>query len=482
MKGWAHKPASELAAAVRARKVTSVELVELYLARIAKFNPALNAVIQLRAEDARREARAADEALARGEILGALHGVPATVKESYNVAGLPTCWGVPAFKGNIAREDAVVVERLRQAGAIILGKTNVPLLLADLQSYNDVYGVTNNPWDLTRIPGGSSGGSAVALAAGLTGIEAGSDIGGSLRNPAHFCGVYAHKPSWGIVPHRGHTLGNVSPTDIAAVGPMARSADDIALAIDLIAGPDVWHAPGWKLDLPPPRPREAKDWRIGVYFEDANCPVDRHVTARLRAAADALAEAGAKVEKVQLPVDTTRAKDLFWQLLRGALGGRMPEEQILHFARKAETLDHHDKSYPAEDARGYSQRHYAWSQADEARNRYRLLWRSFFQHWDVVLMPVAPTAAFKHDHHKVQAERRLKVDGREINYLDQIFWSGLVGVHLLPSTAVPVGLSEEKLPVGMQIVGPEYGDRTTIACARLLADQIGGFRAPEGYE
>ena len=204
-------------------------------------------------ERGREAARAADRALARGAHLGPLHGVPMTVKEAYNIQGLPTTWGIPELRDNIASEDADYVRRLKGAGAVIFGKTNVPINLGDFQSFNEIYGTTNNPWDLTRTPGGSSGGSSAALAAGLTALEAGSDIGGSIRNPAHYCGIYGHKPTWGIVSDAGHALpGQFAPADIAVVGPMARCAEDLALSLDIVAGAGRTDRGGWKLDLPRP--------------------------------------------------------------------------------------------------------------------------------------------------------------------------------------------------------------------------------------
>ena len=220
--------ATRLAEEVRNRKIGCIELLDFFVARAERHNPALNAVVAWQIDKARDRARAADTALARGEIWGSLHGLPITVKESFNVAGLPTTWGNPLWKDNIAADNAVVVDRLLDAGAVIYGKTNVPFMLMDSQSYNEVYGTTNNPWDLGRGPGGSSGGEAVALAAGLSALGAGTDIAGSLRNPAHYCGVYGHKPSWGLIPTRGQSpTGALSPTDISVAGPMARHAEDL---------------------------------------------------------------------------------------------------------------------------------------------------------------------------------------------------------------------------------------------------------------
>src|SRR5881296_3607510 len=221
------RPAKQLAALIRRKKVGCLELLDLYIARMEKYNPPLNAIIATDLDKARRRARAADRALARKEIWGPLHGVPMTIKESYDVVGMPTTWGVPELKDNQPKQNALAVDRLLGAGAVLFGKTNVPLYLADWQSYNSIYGTTNNPWDVSRVPGGSSGGAAAALAAGLTGFEAGSDIGASIRNPAHYCGVYGHKPTYAIVPPRGQALpGKITPSDISVIGPLGRSGRD----------------------------------------------------------------------------------------------------------------------------------------------------------------------------------------------------------------------------------------------------------------
>src|SRR5213083_1819026 len=254
------RSARQLAADIKKKKIGCLELLDLHLARVEKYDGALNAIVVRDFERARKRARALDRARGRR---GPLHGVPMTIKESYDVAGLPTTWGVPAYRDNVATKNAVVVDRLLGAGAVIFGKTNVPLFLADWQSFNAIYGTTNNPWDVSRAPGGSSGGSAAALAAGLTGLEAGSDIGSSIRNPAHFCGVYGHKPTWGIVPRDGQALPwQQAPVDIDVVGPLARSSDDLALALSVMAGPDAIEAAGWRLELTRPRQKRLRDFKV----------------------------------------------------------------------------------------------------------------------------------------------------------------------------------------------------------------------------
>src|SRR5215475_5472822 len=273
------RSARQLAADVRRRKIGCVELLDLYLARVEKYDGAINAVVVKDVERARRRARAADRALAKGDVWGPLHGLPITVKESYDVAGLPTTWGLPALEKNVPAANSVAVDRLLGAGAVLFGKTNVPLYLGDWQSFNAIYGTTNNPWDVTRAPGGSSGGSAAALAAGLTGLEAGSDIGSSIRNPAHFCGVYGHKPTWGIVPRDGQALPwQTAPVDIDVVGPLARSTDDLAIALAAMAGPDEIDGVGWQLRLAPARQKRLRDFKVALMLDAPEIPVDTAVT------------------------------------------------------------------------------------------------------------------------------------------------------------------------------------------------------------
>jgi len=273
MTDYTFASATDLARLIKTRQVSSTEMLEHYLKRVDQYNGPINAVIAQNRDEARERAKAADTALARGEDWGPLHGVPMTVKESYDVAGYKTTWGVPEMKDNVAREDALSIRRLKGAGAVIFGKTNVPLRLADFQSYNDIYGTTNNPWDKGRTPGGSSGGSAAALAAGLTGLETGSDIGGSIRNPAHFCGVFGHKPTWNLLPPRGHAMPGVkTPADISVIGPLARSARDLETALLVMAGPDEIQSRGYSLSLKR-LGKPVSALRVAVWSDDPVGPV-----------------------------------------------------------------------------------------------------------------------------------------------------------------------------------------------------------------
>lgn len=477
--------ATRLAGEIRDRRIGCRELLDFYVARAERHNPALNAIVAWQVERARERAEAADAALSRGEIWGPLHGVPMTVKESYDVAGLPTTWGNPQWKDNIAAGNAVVVERLSAAGAVLYGKTNVPYLLMDSQSFNEVYGTTNNPWDTARGPGGSSGGEAAALAAGLSALGAGSDIAGSLRNPAHYCGVYGHKPSWGLIPPRGHSVsGALTPTDISVVGPMARYAEDLALAMWVLAGPDTLQQPAWRVEPPPPRHRRLADFRVAVWARSPLCEIDASVTDRLAAAVAALRQAGAAVaeeENAHPPFDDAEHHRLFMLLLRAATAARLPDAEYAAQQQIAASVASDDMSFRATMARGATLGHRDWSRANEERTKLRHAWREFFGRFDVLLTPVAATAAFPHDHNPDRDRRMIMVNGKPVNYGDQRFWAGPASLSYLPATAAPLGLSAAGLPVGMQIVGAEGEDLTTIEFARLLAAEIGGFSPPPGY-
>jgi len=320
--------AKQLAAAIRKKKIGCVELLDLYLKRIEAHNPALNAIVAMDVEGARKRAKAADKAVKAGKKLGPLHGVPMTLKESYDIAGYPTTWGDPAFKDKKVEKNSLAAQRLLDAGVTLFGKTNVPLNLADWQSYNAVYGVTKNPWDLSRTPGGSSGGSGAALAAGLTGLEAGSDIGASIRNPAHYCGVFGHKPTWGVVSPRGHALnGNVAQADISVCGPLARGAADLEIAMDVMAGPDAIDGRGWTLSLPRSKKKKLSDFKVAVVKSDPNCEVDQSVQDQIQALADFLGKQKVKLsDKARPEIDTAEQNDVYVRLLRAATSARIPEQ------------------------------------------------------------------------------------------------------------------------------------------------------------
>jgi amidase len=477
------RSARQLAADIRRGKIGCLEALDAFLARMERHNPKLNAIVVTDVDGARRRARQADAALRKGKVWGPLHGVPMTIKESYDVAGLPTTWGLPALKDNIAPRNALAVDRLLAAGVVLFGKTNVPAWLADYQSYNDVYGTTNNPWDLTRSPGGSSGGSAAALAAGLTGFEAGSDIGSSIRNPAHYCGVFGHKPTYGIVPPRGQALpGRVAQGDISVIGPMARSADDLALGLAAMAGLDEIDGAGLRLALPAPRRKALRDFKVAVMLTDPAAEVDREVQARLQALADFLAKKKAKVSHTARPaIDTAQAHRTYIFLLRAATAGRQTPEEFRKNAEIARGLAPDDERYYAWTMRANTASHRDWLAANETRHQMRWRWAEFFREWDLLLCPVASSAAFPHDHEGERHERTIVVNGRRVPCVDQLFWAGYSGMAYLPSTVAPCGFTPGGLPVGVQIVGPQYGDRTCIEFARLLEREFQGFVPPPDY-
>ncbi len=449
MADLAFEPAHVLARKLRRREITAEALMRLYLDRIERFNPKLNAIVVLDADRAMDHARQADRELARGEVRGPLHGLPVTVKESFNVAGWKTTWGNPDWKDNVAAADSAVVERYKRAGAIVFGKTNVPKMLNDNQAYNTIYGRTGNPWNLERTPGGSSGGASAALAAGLTGLEAGSDLGGSLRNPAHYCGIYAHKPSLGIVPGRGHAgPGVVGGNDtLAVVGPMGRSAEDLDLALGLLAGADGAFATAWRLDMPAPVADGFKGLRVAVWPDDPRSPIDAAVGDRLQMAIQAVANAGAVVDESARPAfDADFAHTGYERVLTGDM----------------------------KTVRDMG----AWL---EMRSKLRLAWAKFFESWDVLICPVAPVTAFPHTDESDWTRRFVSVNGKPVPDGADLFWAGLATVSHLPATAAPMGLARDGLPTGLQIIGAFGRDRTTIAVAKWLEKLIGGFIRPPGW-
>lgn len=474
--------ATTLAGLIKSKKVSSSELLEHYVARMEKYNPEINAIIVTQLDKARERARQADEALARGEDWGPLHGVPMTVKESYNIAGLPTTWGNPELRNNIADSDAVACERLQKAGAVIFGKTNVPLSLADFQSYNEVYGTTNNPHNLERGPGGSSGGSAAALAAGLTGLEMGSDIGGSIRNPAHYCGVYGHKPTWGILPMRGHALpGVLTPSDISVIGPLARSAEDLRLAVDIVGGADDLHVPGWRLELPQPD-FTLGSLKVAVWADDEVAPVDESIKARVLQVAELLEKAGADVDYGARPdFAADYSHQQYQYLLHAAMSARQPASVFEENLARRNQLAEDDDSALATVTRASTQFYREWHDRNEKRTHLRWAWHEFFKDYDLLLTPMCSTSAFVHDQDPQMGARQLIVNNEARPYFEQVFWAGLTGVSYLPSTVFPTGLDDQGLPIGVQVVGREMGDLACIEFARQVTRELGGFVPASSY-
>jgi len=484
MQNVAYRSAKQLASLIRRNKVGCLELLEFYLERTERYNPGLNAIIFTGIKAARQRAKAADTALARGENWGPLHGVPMTIKESFDVVGMPTTWGVPEYRDNYPKKNAVIVERLNRAGAVIFGKTNVPLNLADWQTFNQIYGTTNNPWNITRVPGGSSGGSAAALAAGLTGLEVGSDIGASIRNPAHYCGVFGHKPTYNIVTSRGQALpGVVTAKDIAVVGPLARSAEDLALALDVIAGPDEIDGIGWRLQLPKPKKKVLGDFKVAVVYTDAEAEVDDAVQKRMRALVRCLRKNKVSVsEKARPAFDAREAHRNYIQLLRGATVGGLTADEFAKNLRASKRLKKNAADYRTQMVQAQAMYHRDWHEHNENRHKMRLAWSHFFRKYDLLLCPTATTTAFPHNQKGQRWERMVMVNGKPQPSTTQMFWAGYSCNFYLPATVAPIGFAADGLPVGVQIVGPQYGDYTCIHFARLIEREFQGFVAPPGFE
>jgi amidase len=451
------RSATDAARLVGQKEISARELTEALLARIDAVNPAINAVVELRAHDALQEAAAADRTVAAGARLGPLHGVPMTVKDSFDVAGLHTTWGNPEFADYVAETDATLVRRLKDAGAIVVGKTNVHFMLADFgQTANDLYGVTNNPWDTGRTPGGSSGGGAAALAAGLTFLEYGSDLVGSIRIPASFCGVYGLKPSVGVVPLTGYQVPETQPsppelTYMSAVGPLSRSAADLRLALEVTAGPERPASKAYAWRLAPPRHTRLEEFRVGFVLDDPHAPVSSEVEPLFSKAVEAVGDAGATV-------------------VEGWPDGIDPVEE-------AESFGFHVGLFFAYHGQEELDRPQELVDQEKRRLRARAAWSSYFEGTDVFLCPANFTPAFPHDTRPFE-QRTISTPEGERPYSDQPFWISHASLPGLPAAVAPIGRTPAGPPVGIQIIGPLYEDDTAITFADLLAERVGGYARP----
>ena len=480
-----YRSAFELAVDIKAQRLSSVEVLAFFLGRIAQHNGSINAVVALDEARAQRQALAADAAAAAGEDWGPLHGVPITIKDAFCTEGLTTVGGIPECRNHVPQENAVAVQRYIDAGAIIFGKTNVPFMSSDLQSYNDIYGTTNNPWDHARTCGGSSGGAAAALAAGLTPLELGSDIGGSIRTPCHFNGVYGHKPSFGIVSQRGHLppgTGVLSESDLSVVGPLATNVGDLEKALDVLAGPGPEDTAAWQLHLPQASFTAVGELRVAVWSDDVFCPVDSEIVSAVEATGAMLSKMGAQVDYSARPdVDATANHYNYTQLLMAAMGGGMPDA-VYESAREAvAAAAPDDMSEPVLQMRGIAMSHRDWLKNHERRLRARAAWAQFFENFDVLLCPCAHVPAFPHDHTPSMGDRTLQVNDEAQPYTRILRWAGLTLNAYLPVTAVPVGRTKGELPIGLQVVAPFLGDKTALAVARLIEQSQAQFKGPDQY-
>lgn len=476
---------TEASRAVRSGVISSLELTKHILERINRYNPSLNAIVTLLQDEAMARARAADEALAKGQWWGPLHGVPITVKDAFEMASVRTTAGVPSLSNHIPSKDAVVVERLRAAGGVILGNTNVPFMLRDWQSYNEIYGTTNNPWDLERTPGGSTGGGAAALAAGLSYLSVGSDIGGSIRVPAHFCGVYGHKPTLNVVPQRGHIppLPGDPPSPLGRLnlnvaGPLARSATDLKVALTILGGPDADEAIAYSWSLPPARGARLTDYRIGFVLDSSSCPVSSDMKEVLVEGIEALRKAGVHLEEGwPTGVDPAEQYNTYRFLLLSIGASSLSDDQLEELRARAV---HQDGSREAIQALAQTALHKDFQAASNDRMAARAVWQEYFRTHDAFLLPTAFVPAFPHDHRE-RSQRTIKTPEGARSYDDVLFWISFATLAGLPATTAPVGRTREGLPVGMQIIGPYLEDATPIDIAGRMADVVGGFQPPPGF-
>ena len=477
--------AHEILEKIKQREVSSLEVLESFLAQVEKVNPTINAVVALDIERAKEKAKEADNKINLKSKLGPLHGLPMTIKDAFEVEGIVSTGGNPAWKDNIPKRNAEAVQRLVDAGAIIFGKTNVPFLSSDLQSFNKIYGTTNNPWDLERTPGGSSGGSAAALAAGMTPLELGSDIGGSIRVPAHFCGLYGHKPSYNIISEVGHMPpppGSIlTGNGLSVAGPLARSPEDLEIALDVLVSAQEQDSQAWKIKLPKARTKKIKELKIAVWPDEPYAEADDEITNLIKDTAEDLKRAGAKVETVDLPISFEEIDKIYSLLLNPLMLAGSPKETFETLAKLNESLDPNDVSELAKVARGSVLKHADWVLVNAMRQNMRQKWREFFNKFDVILCPTCITTAFKHNHNPVH-ERKLTINGKDDEYLRATLWAGPAVSAGLPSTNVPIGMSSNNLPISMQITGPYLEDKTCLEVAKVVRNIRGGFKIPPNLQ
>ena len=486
-----YQPAHELLGRLEAGTLSSETLVTALLGRIRDQNPAINAIVTLDEQNALASAREADRQRAASAMKGPLHGLPLTLKDTWEVAGMTCTAGAPALRNHRPETHADVVQRLKDAGAIILGKTNVPIYATDLQSYNKLFGVTNNPHNPTRTPGGSSGGSAAALAAGMTPLEVGSDLAGSIRTPAHFCGVFGHKPTRSLVSLRGHIPGppgTQSRPDLAEAGPMARNARDLELLLKVIAGPRPSEKRSWALSMAPSELQTLDQARVGLWLEDPLCPVEHELTEGYRTLGKSLADRGALVTDARHPLlSLEHILPVYFNLLGSLLSTSLKptqRRQMRWIARLEPWLKFLGPMTPfiGEYGRGVNQPVYQWMAWSERREKMRAQIESLFREVDVLLTPITPTTAIRHDHSHPVFKRRITVAGQPRAYMDQFCWIALATLLGLPATSVPIGLTRDGLPVNVQVIGAPGADLTTIRFARLLEEAgLAGFVKPEGF-
>lgn len=467
--------ARQMLADLQAKKISARELLELHLAKNDTLHKTLNAVVATDIPRAKKDATAIDEARAKSAPLGPLAGLPMTIKDGYDVEGLPATAGNPAFANRPKNcADAELVRRARNAGAVIWGKTNVPFMLSDFQSYNSVYGTTSNPYDVSRVPGGSSGGAAAALATGITPLEIGSDIGGSLRHPANFCGVCALKPTWGVLPMRGHVPpppGFDADVDLGVGGPMARTIDDLKLLWSVLHG------------VPEPKRRDVKGARIAVWAEEPGWPLDYEIKTRVDAAAQALANAGMQVTYAKPRIDMAKMLDTYLDLLTPIIAAGFPPSLLDSMTQSREA----DLKLVREGRDVTGQARYRLratatpaeiAAAQNIRQAQKAALAEFFDRYDAILMPITPVPAFPHDHTDPVNARTITVNGQPTPYMSMLNWIALATSLHAPALALPAGVTPEGLPVGIQLVGPEDSEDRLLNLGLAAEEALGHPPSP----
>jgi amidase len=475
--------------ALRSGAISSWELTEHVFKRIKLHNAKINAFVTLNEEYAMARAREADEAMAAGKIWGPLHGLPVLVKDQFYTSGLRTTCGYKELENYIPQEDAVAVSRLLKAGAIIIGKTNTPIGASDIQTYNPVAGTTNNPWDQTRTCGGSTGGGAAALAAGLGFLELGADIGGSIRTPSNFCGVFGHKSSLNIIPVRGmippmpgaipSSVDITSAFDLAVIGPLARCARDLKLELEIIAGPGADDAVAYSWTMPKPRKTKIKEYRIGYVLDDPFCPVIPEIGDILYGTIEALRKQGFHLEEGW--PSAVKPGDIFETYLRllGATYSTFMTEKLIDVMKGFfdAPYGYYYKTFVA----GIISSHKEYVVFSMMRLMARAVWQEYFRTFDAFFMPANFVPAFKHNHDPNYYGRSIETSGGPRFYGELFKWISIATLTGCPATAVPIGRTKENLPVGMQIMGPFLEDATTIDLAVKCEETLGGFMQPPGY-
>lgn len=474
-----YSSATEMLAALQSKEISSRELTEMHIQRIQEKDGAINAIPVTTFDRARDAASAADQKIAAGET-AALLGLPLTLKESTLTKGLPQSAGIPDFADYKPESDGLIAERIFSSGAALLGKTNIPVALADWQADSPVYGRTNNPWDVSRTPGGSTGGGGAALAAGMTPLEIGSDIGGSIRVPAAYCGCFGHRPSETAIPQSGaFPMADLpNPTFLLGVqGPLARTAKDLTLLFDVVAGPDHFENTAWRLDLPSPRGTQLKDFKVGVLASVMDIPCSHETIKKLEALTRLLQEHGVETRDAEPGIDFVQFFADYMRILNLMTSQAEPREQ-----REAQAKEFRARGdqFGGAIADGLTQDAHAFMATVNRRQFAQYQWREYFKTVDVIIAPITLDSAFPHQEGPMQG-RTLTIDNVERSYMENILYPSLAIFTGLPSTTIPAGLDDNGLPIGLQIIGPYLEDRTTLKFAELIEEVWCQFQAPPAF-